>query len=483
GSVSDSRCRMSDCTRSVAVAVRAITGTSGNNSRKWESLPDVPVMALTATATERVQSDILQRLSLTDPTIFIASFNRPNLTYRVTPKQKPLDQIIKFLGKRQQEAGIIYCASRKGTEKLAESLQARGLSARPYHAGLASEERAANQEAFLRDEVKTICATIAFGMGINKPNVRYVIHHDLPKNLESYYQETGRAGRDGLPSDCLLLFSAGDAAKQTHFIEEISDPNEQQNARLQLNQVIHYAESTNCRRVDLLSYFGESWTEIPCGACDNCLSPPETYDGTIPAQKFLSCVFRIKRQSGYGVGINHIVEVLTGAQTEKIRQRGHETLSTYGIGKDLHRKEWQAIGRELLRLGLLCQTPDKFSVLELTREGFEILKTRDTITLTKPVEILTPRTAHKQGEIECDEVLFAVLRQVRKELADERSVPAYIIFGDTTLRQMARYYPTTDVEFSNLSGVGEKKRKEFGERFIREVTDYLETNPRVSFSD
>lgn len=448
-----------------------------------ELLPEVPVMALTATATERVQSDIRQRLALKEPAVFIASFNRPNLTYRVTAKQKPLDQIIKFLSKRRQEAGIIYCASRKGTEKLAESLQARGLSARPYHAGLTAEARAAHQEAFLRDEVKTICATIAFGMGINKPNVRYVIHHDLPRNLESYYQETGRAGRDGLPSDCLLLFSAGDAAKQTHFIDEMADPDEQKNARLQLNRVIHYAESTQCRRVDLLSYFGENWTDIPCGACDNCLSPRETYDGTLPAQKLLSCVYRIKRQSGYGVGMNHVVEVLTGAQTEKIRQRGHASLSTYGIGKDLHRQEWQAIGRELLRLGLLCQTPDKFSVLELTRKGFEILKSRETIHLTKPIEVSASRIRHRQGEIECDEVLFENLRQVRKELADQRSVPAYIIFGDNTLRQMSRYYPTTAASFSDLSGVGDKKLHEFGEPFMSAISRYLKNHPRMSFRD
>jgi len=448
-----------------------------------ELLPNIPVMALTATATERVQSDILQRLALKDPGIFIASFNRPNLTYRVIPKQSPLDQIIKFLSQRKQEAGIIYCASRKGTERIAESLQARGYLARPYHAGLSPEERATNQEAFLRDEVKTICATIAFGMGINKPNVRYVIHHDLPKNLESYYQETGRAGRDGLPSECLLLFSAGDAAKQTHFIEEISDPEERGNAHAQLNRVIHYAESTLCRRVDLLEYFGEVWSEIPCNSCDNCLSPRETYDGTVPAQKFLSCVYRIKRLSHYGVGLNHVVEVLTGAKTDKIRQRGHETLSTYGIGKDLHRKEWQAIGRELLRLGFLRQTPDKFSVLELTRDGYEILKSRENITLTKPIEVSSPRTRHKQGEIECDEALFESLRQVRKQLADERGVPAYIIFGDNTLRQMSRYYPTTEEDFSTLSGVGDKKRQEFGERFMSAVTRYLETHPKVSFRD
>ncbi|MEM6820649.1 MAG: DNA helicase RecQ [Verrucomicrobiota bacterium] len=451
-------------------------------SRLREILPDVPVMALTATATERVRNDIVDKLHLKSPEIFVASFNRPNLNYKVIPKQKPLQQIIDFISKRKGEAGIVYCASRKGTESLAESLQARGFSALPYHAGLSNEDRSQNQEAFLRDETKTICATIAFGMGINKPNVRYVIHHDLPKNLESYYQETGRAGRDSLPSDCLLLFSAGDAAKQLHFIDEMSDPQEQDHARKQLNQMIHYAESSACRRVDLLDYFGELWTEIPCNACDNCLTPRETYDGTIPAQKFLSCVYRIKRASGFGAGMNHIVEVLTGAKTEKIRQRGHDQLSTYGIGSDLHRKEWQSIGRELLRLGYLLQTPDRYSVIELTREGFDVLRNRNSITLTKPLETPKRLSVRRSGEIECDEVLFESLRKLRKELADERSVPAYIIFGDNTLRQMARHYPSNRDEFSRISGVGQKKCDEFCEPFTTTINDYLETQPKVAFS-
>jgi ATP-dependent DNA helicase RecQ len=446
-------------------------------------LPDIPAMALTATATERVREDITRHLVLRDPRVFIASFNRPNLTYRVLPKEKPLQQILDFVKKRPEDSGIIYCASRKGAESLAESLATRGLAAKPYHAGLDHKQRTAHQEAFLRDQTRIICATIAFGMGINKPNVRYVIHHDLPKNIEGYYQETGRAGRDGLPSDCLLLFSPADVSKQLHFIDELSAEDEQSIARSQLNQMVHYAETSACRRTDLLAYFGETWLEVPCGACDNCLSPRETYDGTIPAQKFLSCVFRIQRAGGFGVGANHVVEVLTGADTEKIRKWGHSRLSTYGIGKEFHRSEWLAIGRELLRLGYLQQTRDKFSVLELTSRGLGLLKERTVIQLTRPILAKSPGTRRppRKGEIECDEALFERLRSVRKRLADEREVPAYIIFGDATLRHMAREYPTAEADMAAISGVGEKKRTEFGALFAQEIRSWLETNPKVPF--
>jgi ATP-dependent DNA helicase RecQ len=446
-------------------------------------LPDIPLMALTATATERVRADIIQHLRLRDPHPFIASFNRPNLTYRVLPKEKPLQQILDFVKKRPDDSGIIYCVSRKGAEGLAGSLQDRGLAAKPYHAGLDNKDRAAHQESFLRDETRIICATIAFGMGINKPNVRYVIHHDLPKNIEGYYQETGRAGRDGLPSDCLLLFSPADVAKQLHFIEELSDADEQAVARSQLNRMVHYAEASACRRTDLLGYFGETWTEVPCGTCDNCLSPRETYDATLPAQKFLSCVFRIQRAGGFGVGANHIAEVLTGADTEKIRKWRHQELSTYGIGRDLHRSEWLAIGRELLRLGHLRQTADKYSVLELTGSGLALLKERTPVQLTRPI-IAKPSAARRParaGEIECDEALFERLRTLRKRLADERQVPAYIVFGDATLRHMAREYPVSEEEMAGISGVGEKKRAEFGELFASTIRDWLETHPKVSF--
>ncbi|MDR0352673.1 MAG: DNA helicase RecQ [Opitutaceae bacterium] len=449
-------------------------------------LPEVPVMALTATATGRVREDIVKHLRLREPEFFVASFNRPNLTYRVQPKDGPLQQIIAFLKNRDDESGIVYCATRATTERVAEALAARGFAARAYHAGLTAEERARNQELFLRDEVKIICATIAFGMGINKPNVRWVIHYDLPKNIEGYYQETGRAGRDGLPADCLLLFSGGDAAKQTHFIDEIADEHERNIARAQLRQMLHYAESAGCRRRELLGYFGEGFSsaEGGCGACDNCLEPRETYDGTVLAQKFLSCVYRARQASRFGVGLNHIVEILTGADTDKIRRWGHDRLSTYGIGSELPRAQWAAVGRELLRLGYTAQSEGEYPVLELTAEGLEWLRSRKPLLLTKPM--LSPKArrvaTRREGDVECDEILFAQLRALRKELADERGVPAYVIFGDKTLRELARAYPVSVAEMEGIFGIGERKREEFGEIFAREIAGYLENNSRMSFS-
>ncbi len=451
-------------------------------SKLRELLPEIPVMALTATATERVRADIIKHLKLRSPSIYVASFNRPNLTYRVLPKDQPLKQIIDFVRKREDESGIIYCASRATAERVAEALAGRGFSARPYHAGLDAEERGRNQEAFLRDNTKIICATIAFGMGINKPNVRWVIHHDLPKNIEGYYQETGRAGRDGLPGDCLLLFSGGDAAKQTHFIDEITDEHEKSVARAQLRQILHYAESAGCRRSELLAYFGETFPLDNCGACDNCNEPRETYDGTIVAQKFLSCIYRIRQGGQFGVGMNHIIEVLTGAQTEKIERWGHHRLTTYGIGKDLARPAWAAVGRELMRLGYVAQADGEYPILEITDEGRRVLVAREKITLTKPLALpKAKRVARREGDIECDEILFARLRELRKKLADERGVPAYIVFGDATLREMARSYPTRLSELEGITGVGEKKRAEFGETFTDAIAQFLKNNPRMNF--
>ncbi|MCW5547735.1 MAG: DNA helicase RecQ [Opitutaceae bacterium] len=445
-------------------------------------LPDVPLMALTATATERVRADIIKHLKLREPATFVASFNRPNLTYRVIPKDQPLKQIIDFVRKREPESGIIYCASRAAAERVAESLAGRGFSARPYHAGLTATERSHHQEQFLRDDTRIICATIAFGMGINKPNVRWIIHHDLPKNIEGYYQETGRAGRDGLPGDCLLLYSPGDVAKQTHFIDEITNLHEQQVARTQLRQILHYAESAGCRRAELLAYFGESFPLDNCGACDNCLEPRETYDGTLHAQKFLSCVYRIRQASRFTVGMNHIIEVLTGADTDKIRRWGHDRLTTYGIGRDLSRPQWAAVGRELMRLGYVAVAPGEYATLELSEAGLELLRSRAPVTLTKPMDLpRARRVVRREGDIACDEILFERLRTLRKQLADERKVPAYVIFGDATLRAMAREYPAQLADMEGIFGMGEKKRAEFGEIFAAAIAEFLETNPQQAF--
>ena len=447
------------------------------------ALPGVPFMALTATATGRVREDIITHLKLRAPATFVASFNRPNLTYRVIPKDQPLKQIIDFVRPREHESGIIYCASRAATERVAEALAGRGFLARAYHAGLTAEERNGNQENFLRDDTRIICATIAFGMGINKPNVRWIIHHDLPKNIEGYYQETGRAGRDGLPGDCLLLFSAGDIAKQTHFLDEITNEQEQQVARAQLRQIVHYAETSGCRRVELLEYFGEKFPLDNCGACDNCLEPRATYDGTVVAQKFLSCVYRIAQNSRFGVGMNHIIEVLTGADTDKIRRWGHDRLTTYGIGGELSRPQWSAVGRELMRLGFVTVAEGEYATLQLTEEGMALLRARTPLTLTKPMDLpKSKRVVRREGDIECDEILFERLRSLRKKLADERKVPAYIVFGDTTLRAMARAYPATPGAMEGIPGLGEKKRAEFGATFAAEIASYLKTNSRQSFN-
>ena len=448
--------------------------------RLREHFPETPVMALTATATERVRADIVKQLKLREPGCYVASFNRPNLTYRVIPKTSAYDQLLAFIRARPNESGIVYCASRKSTESVARNLNEDGISAKPYHAGLTSAERTKHQDTFLRDDVRVVTATIAFGMGINKPNVRFVVHYDLPKNLESYYQETGRAGRDGLPSECVLLFNASDVAKQLHFIDEKSET-EARIARVQLRQMVHYAETRECRRAVLLQYFDEQYAKLSCQGCDNCLTPRETFDGTIPAQKFLSCVHRIQAKSGFGFGLNHVVDVLRGADTEAIRQRGHNALSTYGIGRELKRDGWQAIGRELLRLGLIECAPGKFATLSLTPAGLGTLRKRTPITLTKQIDVAEKAARTRTGAIECDEELFERLRDLRRKLADERNVPAYVIFSDVSLREMARNYPTTEGEFRRISGVGAQKLKDFAAPFLSKIKDYLVNNPRRTF--
>ena len=442
--------------------------------------PDVPIMALTATATKRVRDDIIKQLKLREPRCYIASFNRPNLTYRVLPKSSAYQQVLDFIRARPNESGIVYCASRKSTDGLAEKLTRDGIKALPYHAGMESKERTRNQEAFLRADARVITATIAFGMGINKPNVRYVIHHDLPKNIEGYYQETGRAGRDGLPSECVLLFSVGDVIKQRRFIEEKSET-EQRIAYEQLRTMIAYAETRECRRAMLLRYFGEDYSKGSCNGCDNCLEPRETFDGTIAAQKFLSCVHRVETKDGFGFGLNHIVEVLRGGANEAIQKRGHDRLSTFGIGKDLPREEWQRIGRELLRLGLIEAAPGRFATLRVTEAGMTALRQRTPIRLTKAFAAPTKKVrVRRAGEIECDEELFERLRALRRQIADERDVPAYIIFSDATLREMAGARPQTTQEFAQISGVGQQKLKEFAEPFLAEIREYLRKTAAVT---
>jgi ATP-dependent DNA helicase RecQ len=312
---------------------------------------------------------------------------------------------------------------------------------------------------------------------VNKPNVRFVTHYDLPKNIEGYYQETGRAGRDGLAAECVLLFNAGDVVKQKRFIEE-KNPEEQIVAREQLRVMVAYAETAQCRRATLLKYFGEELTEPRCDGCDNCLNPRETFDGTVPAQKFLSCVHRVYAKHGFGFGMNHIVEILTGGETEAIRQRGHDQLSTFGIGRDLSRPVWQAIGRELVQRGFISTAPGKFATLQVSEDGMTALRERSNITLTKPFETAVgKRSKRRAAELPCDEVLFEKLRATRRSLADERNVPAYLIFSDATLREMARLLPTNRAAFSEVPGVGERKLNDFAEAFLATVAAHGEELP------
>ncbi len=469
-----------------------------------EVLPGVPVLALTATATPRVRADIVTQLRLVDPCVFVASFNRPNLTYRVKAKEKASAQVVEFVRARSTseadsmgDAGIVYCQSRKGTESMAAALVAKGVAAAPYHAGLDAAMRARHQDAFLRDELRVMCATVAFGMGINKPNVRFVIHADLPKNIEGYYQETGRAGRDGLPAECLLLYSRGDVAKYIGFLAEMDDLDARRVARAQLDKMAAFADSARCRRVELLGYFGETWRDDRCDACDNCIDPRESYDATIDAQKFLSCVWRIAQKDGFGVGLQHVADMLAGADTEKIRRWSHHTLSTYGIGKDRPRAAWLSLGRQLLQSGHLLQSAGQFPTLEISELGFEALRSRNAILLVKSVVTVDDsdliadsksdgksrgKRALKAGAIECDEALFDQLRAVRKSLADARGVPPYVVFSDVTLRHMARSYPATRDEFLSVPGIGERKYADFGSAFGDAIAQWLESHARAEFA-
>ena len=446
-----------------------------------ERFPAIPFMALTATATERVRKDIIAQLRLKNPFVSIGSFNRPNLSYRVIPKSKPADQVRRLIAAHRGGAGIVYCASRRAAESVAESLRDANIAARPYHAGLSDNDRSKNQEAFVRDKIQVICATVAFGMGIDKPNVRFVIHHDLPKNVEGYYQETGRAGRDGLASECVLLFSASDVAKQLNFIEEITDEGEKRVAKAQLRRMIDYGETTSCRRANLLEYFAERFTEGNCGGCDNCLTPREVFDASIPMQKLLSTVYRVRSASGGGgrsptFGLVHYANILTGKTTEQITRWNHEGLSTHGIGKEFSAEEWQQIGREAVRRGLLNQMTGDYPTVDLTGAGAEFLKTRGPFEMPRPV---APRKAvaaagEKRGrgskgnvdETPYDEFLYEKLKALRRAFADERNVPAFVVFGDATLRAMAREKPTTPEAFLAVSGVGPAKLTQFGDKFM-----------------
>lgn len=424
--------------------------------------PNIPVVALTATADKLTRKDILEKLDLKNPAEFVSSFNRANITYRVLPKKNSFNQLLDFLEARKEDSGIIYCLSRKSTEALAADLKAEGYTAEAYHAGMDHADKARNQEAFLRDDVRIIVATIAFGMGINKSNVRYVVHADLPKNIEGYYQETGRAGRDGLPSDALLLYSYGDATKLKGFAKV--DGNEEQSAIMlkKLDDMVKYSQLQTCRRQYLMRYFDEDFPDN-CGSCDVCLSEVEKFDGTLIAQKALSAVARLKESFGN----TYVIDFLRGSKREKIREE-HKQLKTYGVGADIHRADWFRYIRELVALGYLQTTDDEYPVLKLTEKSDAVLKGLEKVEL-----IATQTTEERETEIIPYEAgLLNELKLIRRDIAAGQNVPPYIILSDAGLLEMATYLPQTLDELRQISGFGDVKLARYGREFLIPVKNY-----------
>ncbi len=435
-----------------------------------ELFPAVPMVALTATAEKQTRQDIIQRLRLHGARQVVAGFDRPNIRYTVIDKAKPYQQLCAFLDSRADEAGIVYCLSRKRVDEVADKLKADGLRAAAYHAGLPAAERKRVQEAFLRDDLQIVVATVAFGMGIDKPNVRFVVHYDLPKNIESYYQETGRSGRDSLPAEALLLFGYGDIAISRGLIEKGGNPEQNRIEIHKLNAMVAFAESGTCRRRALLGYFGESLEE-DCGNCDICLNPPERYDATEEARMALSCVFRV----GQRFGIGHVIEVLRGAKTQRIFDLRHEQLSTYGIGREQSQDHWSHLLRQLIHHGHLEQDIANYSVLKLTEASRPLLRGEATLTITKP-RVKAARKKKPERKIvgmEYDQELFNLLRVCRKQIADRDGVPPYVVFGDASLAEMAATLPTDDDAFLQVNGVGQTKLERYGVEFMEEITGFL----------
>ncbi len=420
--------------------------------------PSAVCMALTATATPRVQQDIKTTLKFDTSNEFIASFNRENLFLRIVPKQNPAAQVIRFLEKFQNQSGIIYCFTRRQVDELSRHLEERGYSVKPYHAGLSEEERRSNQDLFIRDDIQIIVATIAFGMGINKSNIRFVVHYDLPKNIESYYQEIGRAGRDGLRADCLLLFGYGDIRKIKYFIDQKEEP-ERRIANIHLTALLRFAETDVCRRIPLLDYFGETYPQQTCEMCDNCLRKEKGLtDITIPAQKFLSCV----RKTGEIFGPAHIIDVLRGSSSQKVKKFRHQELSTYDIGNDLSKNQWFHLSRQFIQKGLLYQDPE-YGSLKVTPKGIEVLRGREKLMgilqeeeFREPVKAAKVKPTAVQLDAQGRE-LFERLRMKRKELANQYQLPPYVIFSDKTLVEMAVSSPQTKEDLLTLYGVGSAK--------------------------
>lgn len=443
-----------------------------------ERWPAVPRIALTATATQATHAEIASRLNLVDARHFVASFDRPNIQYRIVPKNEPRKQLLELLRTEHAgDAGIVYCLSRASVEKIAEFLTASGIEALPYHAGLDARTRAANQARFLREDGLVMVATIAFGMGIDKPDVRFVAHLDLPRSVEGYYQESGRAGRDGLPSTAWLAYGLADVVQQRKLIDAgEGDSAHRRRQATHLDAMLALCETVECRRVQLLSYFGQHSTA--CGNCDTCLAPPQSWDGTIPAQKLLSTVFRLERERRQRFGAGQVIDILLGKRTPKVTQFGHDSLAVFGIGTELREGEWRAVVRQLLAQGLLAVEGD-YGTLVLTDSSTEVLRRQRQVLLRREPE--RPARAEKSAkaqqaaasrrtaplELAEDAVpIFEHLRSWRAAVAKEQGVPAYVIFHDATLRQIAAERPSTLAELSTISGVGETKLARYGQQIL-----------------
>lgn len=430
----------------------------------------VPMMALTATADKATRYDIIEQLQLNHPYVHTGSFDRPNIRYTIEEKFKPMVQLLRYLKEQQNQSGIIYCTSRKRVDDVAEKLADAGFNAAAYHAGMSNEQRQFVQSGFARDDIQIVVATVAFGMGINKPNVRFVLHYDIPKSIEAYYQETGRAGRDGLAAEAIMYFDPADIGRVRRFFEDIDDEQRRRVEEQRFNAMASFAEAQTCRRQILLNYFSEYQRE-PCGNCDICLNPPKSFDGTLVAQQALSCVYRAQQRFGLG----YIVELLRGANTSRIRDNNHHELSTYGIGKDKSSEFWLSILRQLIHQGLLSQDITQGASLRLTEAARAILKGEYALQLAEPRLQAKHVYQDKLAQFNYDKKLFARLRALRKELADADDVPPYVVFNDKTLAEMAQLMPTNDSEFLKVSGVGFTKLNKYGGEFLTAIRHYLAT--------